>query len=262
MNNFRNDLKRAFASPLIWISSIFLIAGAIINLIRNLELLTPLDSPGALNLFIYGPIMYAGGVVGVITPIIAVIPFSTSLCDDLNSGFIKHQLMRMRSSKYIWQRICSTAFSGGMVFVVAFVLYFLGAFIADPTPSVRMNNSMGAFTYLYYDSLLIYCVVYILTTFVVGASYSLLGLGIGTVYRKKFAVYVVPAFLYHVNFLIGWLFPKSIRGIVFNFIPFELFDYHNVVCSIPVFYLRLVSIGIIGIALTIIGYRKFRVGKW
>lgn len=262
MRIVRNDLKRAFCSPIFWLGVVAIVASGAINATRNVELLEQFDTPGTLNLFIFGNILFAGGIIGVILPLVAVLPYSTSLVVDMNSGFLKNQLVRVSSGKFIVQRIISTAISGGSVFLFAFLIYFIGAFIIDPSPSYRLSMHMAAFTPLYFDSLLLFCIVYILTAFLIGAAYALLGLGIGAITRKRFAALIIPAFLYHIGYFVLFLFPSYLREKAYNFIIFELFEFHNIQISIELMYLKITIIMVIGIVLTLISFTQYKKGKW
>ncbi len=262
MQIIRIDLKRAFSSPMFWVGVLAILISGVIHATKHVGMLEQFDTPGTLNLFIFGNIIYAGGMIGVILPLVAVLPYSTSLVNDINSGFLKNQLVRVSSSRFIIQRIISTAISGGCVFLFAFLIYFIGAFIIDPSPSYRLSTSMAAFTSLYFDSLLLFCIVYILTTFLIGAAYALLGLGIGAITRKRFAALIVPAFLYHLGYFVLFLFPAQLREKAYTFCIFDLFDFHNIQSSVESMYLKIIMVMIIGIILTLVSFIQYRKGKW
>ena len=196
----RSDLKRIFLSPIFWAAIVVSMICMALNLANfKKAILDQYIHQGTLNLFIYSAVIIGGGMLSVIAPVLPVLTFETCIWDDMESGYIRSILVRMKFSKYMLQRIVSISISGGAVFLVSMTLYWGILVFIDPSDSPMIEHGLTsmAFGSIYAYSMLLYCVFYVLLVTIFGALQALLAAGVSLLAQNRYVGLIVPAVLYH-----------------------------------------------------------------
>ena len=125
-------------------------------------------------------------------PIIAALPFTASLVNDIKSGFIKYYLHRTSRKKYIVSKFIACSISGGLVLALGILASYIISAIAfipmeDPT-------SKDAATLMFYADF----IKSIVLAFLSGAFWSLCGLTLATMTGSKYMAYASPFIIYYV----------------------------------------------------------------
>lgn len=261
MKIFLNDLKRIFSSPKLYIAVLFVIGFGVLGIIdlRNLNVFE-FSPVGGLNLFIVAFIL--GSPIKIFIPLIAVLVYSQALFDDIHFGEIKYIAYRMPMNKYLLQRALSTMLAGGISVALPLVIALLSFCIYDPTPSaVILSSQISILKMQYYQSLLCYCMVFILNAFIFGALYSLISMSLSIVIRNKIIALSLPALYFLLIQGIGWLLSNIIPSdiiyfIIKNFLSYQFFDLARYETLSQLFFNYSVFI-IISITLLIVGKKKW-----
>ena len=148
---------------------------------------------GTLNLFFGTVVFNEGGYLLIVAPLIAALPFSMAYLDDVRSGFLKCEILRMRPASYAFQRALSTAVLGGLVFVVIMGIYLLICLFVDPRASLRGAAPYDfVFKSTYAHTMKGALGLYLLQCFEYGACYALFAMGLSALIPVK-----IIAFLRH-----------------------------------------------------------------
>ena len=220
------DLKRVFFSWQFYLAISIIVLGSIITYNRNLLVrnLDQFHNVGTLNTFIYSNIV-ANNIVNLLAPVIAGLVFSTTIIDDMKTGMYGMLASRTGPVKYIRSKIISSVICGGGVFLISYLLIFILIVIIDPTASVRTEfYRNGLFGLIYDRSMLLYCFAYIGYTFIFGAVFSLVCLGVAMITKNKYMAVGLPFFLYYISEYAMNLFTKNISDVLHYFLPHMTFD--------------------------------------
>lgn len=213
---FQSDIKRIISSPVFWSAVAISVICMIINLCTYQEFLGQYLIVGTLNRFYFGAIFAAGGVMAPLVPILPVLAFGTSIYDDVESGYIRQILTRMKRSTYLMQRMASVAIAGGSVFVISMILFwlFLPLFDSNQSPMIEYSPIQGAFGNVYNYSMFAYFVLYIFVIALFGSLQALLSTGVSLLAHNRYIGLIVPAILFHGGRLI-----YSLTGYRFSVLP-------------------------------------------
>jgi len=193
---------------------------------RNLSVrdLQRLISVGTLNTFIYSNIM-ENNVTILLAPVIAGLVYSTTIIDDMKTGIYRQLAFRIRPLKYIKSKIISSIIFGGGIFLISYILIFFVTFILDPSASVRtIYNRKALFGLIYDRSMLLYCFAFIGYSFIYGAVYSLVSLGVAMITRNKYMTIGLPFFICYSATYFTNLLPQNISDIFLYILPYNTFD--------------------------------------
>ena len=221
LNIMRLNLKRALSWR--FLLSVFLIyAAGAVALKVNFRYYPGAEKAGGLTVFLYATALSLGGIFQSVSPLAAVFPYSLSYAEDLNSGNLHYQMIRVSFRKIALARILTVALVSGAVFLIAYALMLFTAVIVFPGPAYRIDlTPLIAFKKVYDRSLIDFILIYCLHSFCFGVSYGLLGLGVSSITRRKIWGVLVPTLLYHGGVLIAWLFPKFVIYDVVRWIPYD-----------------------------------------
>ena len=125
-------------------------------------------------------------------PVLAALPFTASLVNDLNSGFIRYYLHRTDRKSYLAGRCAACGLSGGAVLVLGIAVSYLisaAVFIPMEDPAAK-EAAEGTF----YADLMKRMVL----VFLSGAFWSLCGLALSAVTRSRYMAYASPFILCYV----------------------------------------------------------------
>lgn len=125
-------------------------------------------------------------------PILAAIPFTASMVDDVKSGFIKEYLLRTTVSGYIVGKVTACILSGGLVLVSGILMsYIVAALVFTP-----MEAAIGAGTEL--SACLREFVEKEILFFCSGAFWSMAGMLSAVLTGSRYMAYASPFVLYYV----------------------------------------------------------------
>lgn len=253
------DIRRMFTSWSFFAGILIVIMGGIISYSRNTELfgLNNLEKVGTLNIFIFSNIV-SNVVMSILAPLVAALGFSLSTFDDIKTGFMNNVIINTNPKKYLFARIISTAFSGAIVFLISYVLFFLVSYIIDCSASVRVGFRFGLFLKIYDKSLFLYCIVFILHSMLFGSIFSLFGMGIALNVRNKNMVLILPLICYYLPSYIVSIFPQKVVQILTYFIPFLTFEISTLDIELYKHFSQLGFVLLIALLLIFIGYTKWR----
>ncbi|MPQ45084.1 hypothetical protein [Clostridium tarantellae] len=138
------------------------------------------------------------GILLIVAPILACLPFSTSYLEDKESGFLKYIYMRKSQRKYIFIKIFINALVSGLAILIpaTFMLLFLIILLGINVNSLSSNDFSGAFMYIYNYSKLGYAVFLLISLFIFNVIFSTLALGVSPWLKNKYLTIVFPFFYY------------------------------------------------------------------
>jgi len=191
----RSDVKNAIFSTRLYLSAtvvLFILIRSMINyhvllwhLFDRLYLLT---IPMALSGFV------------PFAAIFAIIPYSTSFCDDYNSGYIKVILSRIGSKRYMNARILSVAISGAAAIGIPFFLIFsLITLIGIPTTQENLSQFYLGLSWLPYVAIgggTLVLAAKLLLSILFGAVWALVGLAVSSWFTNRYVTIIAPFVLY------------------------------------------------------------------
>lgn len=137
----------------------------------------------------------------LLLPILAVLPFGSSLYSDMKQGYAKNICIRTKKSHYIISKYIAVFISGGSVCAFPLILSFLisSAFLPSVMPQATywLTNVFGEkWSALLFTYPLAYVSLYIILTFVVSGFIACFALGISYISDKSFLPLVFPFFIY------------------------------------------------------------------
>jgi hypothetical protein len=168
------------------------------------------------------------GLIGLIAPLIAVLPFSDSYLLDRSSGFLRSLLSRVSYKRYLFTKYCAAALSGGIALELPMILFFLVTNIAFPRGlnsnvlEQRILSSpaaLGPFGNLYQSNPDLYIFSLIGLGFLFGAVYAILGLAISVFVENRYVVLATPFVLYIIAHYLLSLFNVPAWSPVSAFVP-------------------------------------------
>lgn len=151
---------------------------------------------GSHKLYLQQDILY------VIIPILAVLPFGSSLYNDINQGYVKGIFTRTSKNKYLISKYIAVFLSGGCAVVIPMILSFLisSCFLPTmlPEASYLFTNidSVCKWSDLLFVNPFLYYSLYIIMTFFFSGALACMALFITYFSSKNFLVLVFPFFIY------------------------------------------------------------------
>lgn len=175
-------LSAAGVSMLLFLSSVREIAAAF----RSEELL----ANGFYHTLILDALSSDGMMLAL--PILAALPFTASVVEDVKSGFIKAYLPRASMKGYIAGKVMAGILSGGLVFVLGiFAAYGLAALWFMPMEAAA---EAGAELPARFLALMGHVLLY----FCSGAFWSMMGMLFAALTESKYMAYASPFVFYYV----------------------------------------------------------------
>lgn len=251
--------QRLFTSWQFYLSISIIIGSWFITIKRNEILfnLNNMTSVGALNLFVLGNII-ENPVMMILAPLVPVLTFSSEIYNDIKSGFSNNIFQRISPQKYIMSNALFTSLIGGLVFIISYLFLFLLVLIFDPTPSPLISFIIGPFSNIYNQSLLLFCIIFILHSFIFGVVYSLFGFGIAMNCKNKIFIYILPLAIYLLPSYLLYLLPNEVVSMLNWIIPFRTFEIAANNIPLRMNMTQLVIIGLISVFSILIGYKQLR----
>lgn len=141
-----------------------------------------------------------------IIPLIACIPYTTSLLTDEKSRYIIFIKNRVSYKKYIFSKIFSCFVSGFLAVFISSTIFFIIISLSpysNPNPSINLSGFMSS---IYDSNKNLYLFFYFIICSFMGGTYSLISLAISTKIDNLLIVLITPTIYYYVGtFIFGSL---------------------------------------------------------
>jgi hypothetical protein len=198
-----------------------------------------------LVLFYLGYLLTPAGVLTIMAPIIAVLPFAASFVEDKEKFFIRSILIRESRTQYFLKKYLVTGLLGSISVALPLVLLLIINLLFFPKGDFNLGSMQKTFHEIYEQSKLTYAIMAIVNFAIFGFIYANIGLTISFFIRNKvvaivgpFLLYTSPAFFFiHLN--------------LSQFEPSATFDFDTRAYIIASEFLFLLTISLIA------GYIKF-----
>ena len=154
-------------------------------------------------------------IIGLIVPMLAVLPFTDSLVLDRTSGYLRSVLTRTSYKRYLGAKFTACVLSGGLAVAVPLLLLFAYASSVFPRGLNLVEgqqrilsdpHTLGPFGALYRTAPDLYILALVALAFVFGAIYATFGLSISVFANNRYVVLATPWLVYFVvNFVVAIL---------------------------------------------------------
>lgn len=138
----------------------------------------------------------------LILPLLAVLPFGSSLFQDLHGGFTRSVCVRANRKDYFGAKYIATFLSGGTAVVIPLVFSFLVTSLFHPminpepaTSSTLIRNSSN-FPWLFQNLPLVYVAIYLVIIFLFSGLFACVGLIATYHVGYSFLVLIAPFAIY------------------------------------------------------------------
>lgn len=147
------------------------------------------------------------GLIGLIVPLIAVLPFADSFAHDRLLGYLRFVLSRTNYRCYLSAKYAISFLSGGLAVSLPMLLYFAFTNLVlprglNPDPFeqrvLSMPEALGPFGALYKSAPDQYIFSLIALSFLFGATYAIFGLSLSALTDNRYIVLATPFVLYNV----------------------------------------------------------------
>lgn len=126
-------------------------------------------------------------------PIWASLPYTSSFCDELKSGFTKLYLHRTTTRSYLFSKIFACILSGGLVLILGILItYGLSALVFTPMEAVKTAEVQNFVT----------VIRYIPNIFFSGSLWAVVGMLFSTATGSKYIAYASPFITYYLLIII------------------------------------------------------------
>jgi ABC-type transport system involved in multi-copper enzyme maturation permease subunit len=143
------------------------------------------------------------GLLSVLVPIIAALPFAASYAIDVNSGYIRPSILRAKRFNYLAIKFVVNFVVGGVVVSLPQILLYALASLLFPegltTPEVYHQQRVivaGLWETVYWSDPALYIWLVILLSFVFGGVYASIGMAAGSISQNTYVALVAPFILY------------------------------------------------------------------
>ena len=193
LNTIKSSIKQAIFSKYFLVGFIGVIVVIFISSISNvIEAFRAGESlmKGFHNEFINKAVVSEGMVLAL--PVIAALPFTASVVNDVKSGFIRYYVHRTSRRYYLIGKCMAGIISGGLVIVLGMVASYVIAFLmlVPREASASKEAEWVAFNIKFVKSVVL--------MFLSGAFWSMCGLTLATATNSKYMAYASPFIVYYV----------------------------------------------------------------
>jgi ABC-type transport system involved in multi-copper enzyme maturation permease subunit len=222
---FKMEITRIFTRPTFWL---VLILGTILsvyasyiywptNVTHDFYLNYP-RSP-YVTWFLIGD-MPSAHIYNILFPLLASIVFADSYAEDVNSGYIKNILTRVKKKKYYATRYISNFCVGGLVATFPLMLNFFINMLVFPLIEnnyyygMNLIQEQDIFHHIFYSNPLIYVFLRILLLFILGGVLASIGLTCSLFIKNRYIVIIIPFLVF---MAIDVLMPITLSNLFFTF---------------------------------------------
>lgn len=147
--------------------------------------------------FTYAQTSGTSAFISLVFPILACLPYSHSYITEYKSGYNNYLFSKMKSNQYIKIKLIITGVVGGFVIAAPTLLFFFICLIRKGTVLTSdSGNIIIFFKRLYFTNPVLYILMLILNSFLCGSIFAILGLGISTWIKSKYAAIFIPFCFY------------------------------------------------------------------
>jgi hypothetical protein len=235
----RVELKRAFYGRPFWIALLIAFGSLAFGVYDYASFL--IARPETISLapsFFYNAydavVWSQNRLIGLIAPIIAVLPFADTFALDRKSGYIRSILIRASYRHYLTAKWITCLLSGGLVLMIPLLALFGVTSLIFPhglnliygTQKIMTRaDALGPWGFLYETNPTLYIFALSTMCFVFGATYAGMGLAIATMTVNRYVILATPlVFYYLANFMLAllgysqWLLyvpivPQAVMGV-------------------------------------------------
>ena len=140
-------------------------------------------------------------------PIFAAVPYTSSMVDDMKSGFIKEYLPRTTVRGYIAGKVTACALSGGLVLVIGILASYIAAAIFFTPMEAATDASIGA----QFSACLRELLEKELLFFSSGAFWSIAGMLFAVLTGSRYMAYASPFVIYYVLIILHERYFKAMH---------------------------------------------------
>lgn len=136
----------------------------------------------------------------VIMPLLACLPYSTSLNLDKESNFYNYIVTRTKKKHYLFAKILINALAGGIILALPTVLFYIILILTVPGPIIEFGiHPLGFMSNLFMSNPNLYILYTILIEFIFGATYSTFALSISKFNVNKVLIVLTPFVYWYVG---------------------------------------------------------------
>lgn len=195
-----------------------------------------LDSPNIsfIDAFIFAQTDNTTAVLGLIFPLLAVLPTGTSYREERSCGYYQLLQTKMTKVRYLTLKLILSALAGAMVLGVPNLCYFLLTILVKGTAITGQSNVALCFlTNLYVVNPVAYGGVLVINSAICGGIFSILGIGISAWISNKYLAMIIPfAYCIFSGMVLFYIHPwmNAIclfalnQNYTFNWMAFILYD--------------------------------------
>ncbi|MDH5506977.1 MAG: hypothetical protein OEZ02_07125 [Anaerolineae bacterium] len=141
------------------------------------------------------------GLIGLLAPVMAVLPFADSLALDRTRGYLRLVLARVSYGRFLLAKYAAVLLSGGAALALPLVLFFVYTNLVLPrglNPVVEQQrvlsapNALGPFGDLYQSAPDMYILGLAGMSFVFGAVYAIFGLAVSAASDNRYIALATP----------------------------------------------------------------------
>lgn len=161
-------------------------------------------------------------ILALLFPIIACLPYSSSYAEEYNSGFTNYIYLKVSKTKYVFTKILACGISGGIAISFPVLVFFVICILLKGTTlsGYGIANWITHEKQLFVNLPVLYCLGYILNSFLCGFIMALGGLTTSIYAKNKYLIHVIP-------FLIYIFGAMSMANICIDLNPVTLFDINS-----------------------------------
>lgn len=165
-------------------------------------------------------------------PLLATLIFADSYVIDFEQGFVRFIVQRTRFKKYLNSKMLAVALAGGLSIVLVMVVIFICGLTQgldfSPKPYISGKSASGPdgpFSDLYMVQPLFYLIYLLLSGFLWGVGWSLLGLAVSSLLPNRYVALAAPLVIAQVLSYAGawsWRLPLILDPYI-SLMPFILY---------------------------------------
>ncbi|MEG0834993.1 MAG: hypothetical protein RR063_10480 [Anaerovoracaceae bacterium] len=163
---------------------------------------------------------YANSITMLILPILACLPFSTSLLLDKKSGYLAQIYLRKPRAKVLTTYYVTSFLTGAVATSLPFAINLLlnaliyPSLLPQTTTFTFLPSLRGLFIELFYTMPWIFCLLYIFIIAIFGGFIACVGLSLGNFIKNKFVLLATPFIVYF------WIYFITMQLGMYRFNPY------------------------------------------
>lgn len=252
------NLYRVIARKETYVAILIIIVSSICTLKRNsiLYSLNAMDHIGVLNKFIFSCIKN-NGIMSVCAPFVVMLVYPNIIFEDIQNRYFDQMRLKVSNEKFYLIQIFESFIISGGIYVMAHLITLFLYYCISPKDSVMVTFLNGPFSNVYYRSLTLYCVLFIVHSFLFGGIIGILGMGLAMNLHNKCILWTLPTLLYYLGFYFFILFPDNMQSVMIYVIPLLPYEITTYDIPVGVHISQLFIITLVGFILIWIGIQRY-----